>query len=55
MALRVERKGDPITTAGLEKPLLCHTCKQRKTGIFTTDPYNNPMCHDCAVKAKRAV
>ena len=54
MALKIERRGttsDSITG----KPNLCHTCKERKQGIFTTDVYMKPMCYDCAVAAKRIV
>jgi len=53
MALRVEYKGTTSETKG--KPNLCHTCKERKDGIFTTDVYMKPMCYDCAVKAGRMV
>lgn len=56
MALKVEKRGDPINTAGLSgKPHLCHTCKLRKTGLFTVDVYNNPQCADCARAQNRPI
>lgn len=54
MALKIEQRG--TTSDGIQsKPMLCHTCKERKTGVFTIDVYGKPMCHDCAVAAGRAV
>jgi hypothetical protein len=54
MALKVERRG--ATSQNLTgKPEMCHTCKERKPGLFTTDVYMKPMCYDCAVKAGRMV
>jgi hypothetical protein len=54
MALKVERVGTTSDSIGT-KPNLCHTCKERKTGLFTTDVYGKPMCYDCAVIAGRMV
>jgi hypothetical protein len=54
MALKVERRG--TTTDNISsKPSLCHTCKERKEGLFTVDVYGKPMCYDCAVAAGRMV
>lgn len=47
MALKVERVGTTTDTMG-SKPNLCHTCKERKTGVFTLDVYAKPQCGDCA-------
>lgn len=56
MALRTEKKGQPMTTTAMnQKPRLCHTCKERKQGLFTVDAYANPMCADCARAAKRPI
>jgi len=50
MALVKPDKGTPITTSNLgsNKPPVCHTCKERKTGVFTFDSYGKPQCGDCA-------
>jgi hypothetical protein len=55
MALKVERRGGVVTTTSLQKPNLCHTCGQRKPGLFTVDAYNKPLCSDCARAQKRDV
>ena len=57
MALKVERRGGPNTTDSMaaNKPALCHTCKQRKPGLFTTDVYGNPQCADCARAQNRPI
>ena len=53
MALRVEYKG---TTSDMKsKPNLCHTCRERKEGLFTVDVYGKPMCYDCGVAARRII
>lgn len=38
------------TTESLKKPTpqACHTCKQRKEGLFTMDPNGRPQCAGCA-------
>ena len=54
MALKVEREG-VVSSAMDAKPMLCHTCKLRKTGVFTTDVYGKPMCYDCGVRLNRIV
>ena len=57
MALKVERRGGPVTSDNLStsKPLLCYTCKLRKTGLFGTDPYNKPACADCLRAMNRPI
>lgn len=52
MALKIEYRG---TTTGTIKETLqmCFTCKIRKEGLFTIDMYGNPMCAECAEKARR--
>jgi len=47
MALKVERRGLVTSDNLVSKPLLCHTCKERKPGLFTTDGNNKPQCPDC--------
>ena len=48
MALKIEKRGEGmVKTTDPPKPHLCHTCKQRKTGIFGIDPNGNPQCGDC--------
>ena len=54
MALKIERRGTTSDNLN-QKPNLCHTCKERKTGLFTVDVYNRAMCYDCAVAAGRMV
>lgn len=47
MALKVEMRGLNTTESVVSKPTLCHTCKQRKLGVFDADPNGNPRCPDC--------
>lgn len=54
MALKIERRGTTTETI-TGKPPLCHTCRERKPGLYTVDVYNKPMCYDCAVAAGRMV
>jgi len=52
MALKVETRGIVTTESLTSKPILCHTCKTRKTGVFDTDPNGDPRCPDCQPKPK---
>lgn len=54
MALKVERTGTTSTNLD-NKPNLCYTCKQRKTGLFGIDGNGNPRCADCAKAAGRPI
>lgn len=47
MALIVQ-KSQITTSDGPVKPNLCHTCGERKPGLFTHDVYGKPQCADCA-------
>ena len=57
MALAKPKEWTGTTSGGLvgQKPLLCHTCKERKHGLFTIDPYGNPQCADCAAARGRPI
>jgi hypothetical protein len=51
MALKTETRSGLITTAGVAaRLLLCHSCKQRKGGVFDLDPNGNPRCPDCQME-----
>jgi len=54
MALKVERVGTSTDTiAG--KPPLCHTCRQRKEGLYSVDEYMKPRCADCCRVAGKPI
>ena len=53
MALIVQREANLTTSDSLRgKPQLCHTCRERKTGVFTLDAEQKPMCNDCHVSLR---
>jgi hypothetical protein len=54
MALKVETRGLTTTESLTSKPTQCFTCKQRKTGVFDTDPNGDPRCPDCQPQPKVA-
>ena len=33
----------------------CHTCHERKAGLFTLDVQHKPICADCARKAGKPI
>jgi hypothetical protein len=33
----------------------CHTCRERKGGLFTVDVNGRPQCADCARKAGKPI
>lgn len=55
MALIVQREGLTTTDSMRNKPMLCHACRTRKTGVFTLSADNKPMCGDCAAAIGRPI
>lgn len=47
MALKIERTGTTTDTMANKLPL-CHTCRERKEGLYTVDEYMKPRCADCS-------
>ena len=55
MAL-IKNRVSLTTAADIEsKPRICHTCKERKTGIFRMDAYGKAQCFDCMPPKDQAV
>ena len=55
MALIVQRDRPAVSQNANSKPLMCFTCKERKTGKFTTDHEMKPQCGDCAAAIGRPI
>ena len=54
MALVVERR--VTTTNSIEpKAQLCHTCRERKSQLFTIGVDGKPICADCCRKIGRPI
>jgi hypothetical protein len=43
------------TSGGAQKPMMCHTCHLRKTGLFTLDLNRRPQCSDCSAAQGRPI
>lgn len=55
MAIIQNRVYTGTTSTSKDRPMTCHTCKEKKTGVFGMDSNGRPCCFDCLPEADKAI